>query len=85
MQLARIIGHVTATVKHPALVGWRLQIAQPLDAADNPDGEPLLAIGNLGSGRGDRVMLTSDGQSVREMMESNNTPVRWAVIGIADE
>ena len=85
MQLARIIGHVTATVKHPALVGWRMLIVQPLDSAGNPDGEPLLAIDNLGSGRGDRVMLTSDGQSVREMMESDNTPVRWAVMAIADE
>ena len=85
MQLATIIGHATATVKHPSLAGWKLAVAQPLDAAGQPDGGPLLAIDNLGSGRGDRVILTCDSSSVREMTESENTPIRWAVIGLVDE
>jgi ethanolamine utilization protein EutN len=85
MQLARIIGRATSTVKHPALNGWRLLLVEPLDINGRPEGEPLLAIDALGAGRGDVVMLTSDGASVREMMGTNNTPVRWAVLGIADE
>jgi ethanolamine utilization protein EutN len=84
MQLAKIIGRATSTVKHPSLAGWKLAVAQPLDASGKADGGPLLVIDNLGSGRGDRVILTSDGESVREMMGSNNTPVRWAVLGLAD-
>ena len=39
---------------------------------------------NMGAGRGDVVMISSDGKFVREMMNSNNTPVRWAVIGLQD-
>lgn len=85
MQLALIIGHATATVKHPTLAGWKLAVAQPLDAAGQPDGEPLLAIDNLGSGRGDRVFLTGDGPAVRELIGSNNSPARWAIIGRADK
>ena len=85
MQLATIIGHATATVKHPSLAGWKLAVAQPLDAAGQPDGNPLLAIDELGSGRGDRVILTCDSLLVREMTESKNTPIRWAVIGLTDE
>ena len=85
MQLATIIGHATATVKHPSLAGWKLTVAQPLNAAGQPDGNPLLAIDELGSGRGDRVMLTSDSSLVREMTESKNTPIRWVVIGLVDE
>jgi ethanolamine utilization protein EutN len=85
MQLGRVIGRATATVKHPTLAGWRLLVVQPLDIRGAADGEPLLAIDQLGGGRGDRVILTSDGKAVREMVGSNNTPVRWAVIGLADE
>ncbi len=85
MQLARVIGRATATVKHPALEGWRMLIVQPLDIQGGADGGPLLAIDNLGARRGDVVMMTSDGGSVRDIMNSDNTPVRWAVLGIADE
>jgi ethanolamine utilization protein EutN len=85
MQLGTVIGHATSTVKHPTLAGWRLVVVQPLDARGGEDGVPIVAIDRLGSGRGDRVILTSDGKGVREMVGANNTPVRWAVIGLADE
>ncbi len=85
MQIAEVIGHATATVKHPSLTGWKLLLVQPLDASEKADGDPFLAIDSLGAGRGDRVILTSDGKTVREMMNSNNTPVRWAVLGLPDE
>jgi ethanolamine utilization protein EutN len=84
MQLAKVIGRATSTTKHKTLQGWKLLVVQPLDVKGGPDGEPFLAIDNMGSGRGDRVMITSDGKYVRELMASNNTPVRWAVIGIQD-
>ena len=85
MQVGRVIGHATATTKHPAMNGWRLLVVQPLNAREGPDGDPLLAIDGLGSRRGDRVMISSDGKAVREMMKSDQTPVRWAVIGLVDE
>lgn len=84
MQIAKVIGRATSTVKHATLRGWKLLIVQPLDIHENADGEPVLAIDDLGSGRGDHVLITSDGKYVRELMKSNQTPVRWAVIGIRD-
>ena len=85
MQLARVIGRATSTVKHPSLEGWRMLLVQPVDIQGAADGEPLIAIDDLGAGRGDLVMMTSDGAAVRDMMKTDNTPVRWAVLGIADE
>ena len=84
MQLAKIIGRTTATIKHPSLAGWRMLVVQPLGNNGSADGEPLIAIDALGGGKGDVVMITSDGTSVRDMMGTNNTPVRWAIIGIVD-
>jgi ethanolamine utilization protein EutN len=84
MQLAKVVGRATATVKHETLAGWRLLLVQPLDAGGKPDGDPQLAIDNLGCRRRDTVMLTTDGAAVRDIVGKQNTPIRWAVIGIAD-
>ena len=85
MQLATIIGHATSTVKHETLNGRRLVIAQFLDAAEKPDGHPVIVLDQLGSGTGDRVIVTSDGGSIREMVGAKNTPIRFAVLGCADD
>lgn len=84
MQLGRVVGRATSTVKHPTLRGWRLLVVQLLDAKGGPDGEPQLTIDDLGGGVGDIVMITTDGAAVRKMVGSDNTPLRYAVIGIPD-
>ncbi len=84
MQLGDVIGHATSTVKHPTLNGWKLLVVQPLDAGRQPDGTPILAIDALGSGKGDRVIISSDGKSTREMVGAESSPARWAIIGVAD-
>ena len=84
MQLAKVVGRATTTVRHESLAGWRLLLVQPLDAQNRADGDPQLAIDPVGSRRGDTVMLTTDGAAVREITGRENAPIRVAVIGIAD-
>ena len=85
MQLALVVGTATATHKHASIAGWKLLVVQPLLAdGEAPDGEPVLAVDNLGAGRGERVIITSDGRGTRELLKSQTTPVRWSVMGIAD-
>ncbi|MER3415244.1 MAG: ethanolamine utilization protein EutN [Gemmataceae bacterium] len=84
MQLARVVGHAIATVKHKSLVGWRLVVVQPLNALDAPDGDPLLAIDLLGTRAGDSVIVSNDGQGARELVGQEDSPVRWFVMGLAD-
>ncbi len=84
MQNAEVIGYATSTVKHPTLSGRRLAVVQPLGAKGEADGTPIVVIDALGSAKGDEVVITSDGKAVREMVGSDNTPIRWAVIGLSD-
>ena len=84
MQISRVVGHAVATVKHPTLKGWRLLIVQPLKANGAEDGEPLLAIDNLGAAREDLVILSYDLAGVDEMMGHTDSPVRGLVLGICD-
>jgi ethanolamine utilization protein EutN len=86
MQLARIIGTATATVKHPSLAGPRLLVVQPLMAdRTSPDGDPQLAIDTVGAGTGDITVITSDGRLLRDLLKSDTTPARWSTIALLDE
>jgi ethanolamine utilization protein EutN len=84
MQIGRVMGHATATVKHPSLQGWRLLLVQPLTPDEKPDGEPLLAIDNLGAGTAQRVIISNDGAGARELVGVKTSPVRWMVMGVCD-
>ena len=85
MQLARIIGTATATVKHPSLAGARLLVGQPLMAdRRTADGDPQLVIDTLSAAAGDLVVITSDGRMLRDVLKSDTTPARWSTIGLVD-
>ena len=84
MQLGEVVGHATATVKHPSLNGWRLLLVQLLTADDQPDGEPQLMIDTLGAAVGSRVVASSEGSAARELLGSKTSPVRWLVLGMCD-
>lgn len=85
MLAGRVVGHATSTVKHPSMQGWRLLLVQPLSAdGRSPDGDPILAVDHLGAGRGDLVIVTSDGKHTQTVLQNTHTPVRWSVIGIVD-
>jgi len=85
MQSGTVVGTATATVKHPSLQGWKLLVVQFYGVdGRTPDGEPVLAVDALGAGKGERVILSSDGKATRQLMHSDTTPVRWSVVGIED-
>jgi ethanolamine utilization protein EutN len=85
MQLARIIGTATATVKHRSLDGSRMLVVQPLMAdRRSPDGDPQIAIDTVAAGIGDTVVITSDGRLLREILKSDATPARWSTIALVD-
>ena len=85
MQLALVVGTANSTLKHPTLRGQKMLIVQPLMADGKaPDGDPQIAVDAVGAGKGEKVMITSDGKFVREIVKHENTPIRWSVIGIVD-
>jgi ethanolamine utilization protein EutN len=81
----RVIGNATATVRHPSMRGWKLLVVQALGPdGKTPDGDPFLAVDSLGAGIGETVIVSSDGKGTREMLGSDNSPVRWLTLGIVD-
>ena len=81
----KVIGKAISTVKHESLRGERLLVVQPLRLDGvSPEGFPQLALDRLGAGIGDRVLLTSDGSLIAEMVSRRDSPARWSVMGILD-
>ena len=85
MYLGRVIGSATATVKHPSMKGAKLLLVMALQADERTvEGDPILVVDPIGAGRGDTVVITSDGIAARELLRSPTSPVRWSVLGIRD-
>jgi ethanolamine utilization protein EutN len=85
MYLGRVLGNATSTVKHPSMEGAKLLLVKCFQADGiTAEGDPILVIDTLGAGRGETVMVTSDGIGSREMLGDVRSPVRWAVLGIPD-
>ncbi len=85
MFIGRVMGTATSTVKHPSMKGWRLLLVMALQADGRQiEGDPILVVDSLGAGKGDKVMITSDGIGARELLHSMQSPVRWSVLGICD-
>ena len=86
MYTGRVLGSATSTVKHPSMEGWKLLLVMALEADGRGiEGDPILVVDSMGAGKGDKVIISSDGLYVRQLLGTNNSPVRWSVIGIADE
>jgi ethanolamine utilization protein EutN len=85
MLLGKVIGHATATIKHPSFDGWRLVIVQPLNNARQPETDPVVAVDKFNAGAGQQVILNMDGRGARECIGDDKSPVRYFVAGIVDE
>ncbi len=85
MQLAKVLGNAVATVKHDSLTGLKMLLVAPLKADGiSIDGDPLLAVDGVGAGRGETVIISSDGRGAAELIGRNDSPVRWTIAGIRD-
>jgi ethanolamine utilization protein EutN len=85
MRLCRVLGNVTASVKHPAYVGRTLLVVQPIDPAGVDSGDSFLAVDDAQAGPGDRVLVLTEGTGVRQIVKlGEQVPIRSLVVGIVD-
>lgn len=83
MQLARVIGEVVASVKDPNLVGTKMLVLQPLDAAGRNAGRTLVALDSVGAGTGERVFFVR-GREAAFPFYPAEPPADATIVGIVD-
>jgi microcompartment protein CcmK/EutM len=84
MIIARVIGDVVATQKHPSHEGRKILLVQPLDLDGSDRGDPALALDSVDAGIGDRVLVVQEGWSAMTAVGRPQTPIDMAVIGVVD-
>lgn len=86
MLVAKVIGNVWATRKHPGLKNASLLLVKALDPDGKPFGPATLALdGGQGAGPGDTVLVVDEGGSARKILKNPKAPVRTVIAGIVDE
>jgi ethanolamine utilization protein EutN len=82
--LAKVIGTLVSTAKHPKLEGGKLQLVQPLTLDAGPRGDPLLAVDSVGAGVGETVLIVIEGRAAGAALRRRAAPVDVAIVGIVD-
>lgn len=84
MKICRVIGPVVSTVKHPTYLGTTLLAVQPVNERDEPVGNSYLAVDRVQAGAGDKVLIMSEGNGVRQLFKQELLPIRSIIVGIID-
>ncbi len=84
MLLARVIGTMNATLKHPAYDGHKILLVEPLSDSLERKGDPFLAIDTVQAGVGATVLVAREGGSARMAVGDDKAPIHAAILGIVD-
>jgi ethanolamine utilization protein EutN len=85
MTLARVVGNVVSTEKHPQYRGYKILIVQPLDVQGKSKGKSYLALDGVQAGVGDTVLVVDEGGSARSVLgDEKAMTVRTVICGIVD-
>lgn len=84
MQIARVIGDLTATQKHPSHEGKKILLVQPVDLDGSDRGTAIVALDSVNAGIGDRVLVTLDGYAAFTAVGLKQAPIDAAVIAVVD-
>ncbi len=85
MRCCRVVGPMWASVKHPAYAGHPLFVVQPLDEHGKDAGNSFVAIDHAQAGVGDKVIVLTEGNGVRQILgQGDIVPIRSIIVGIVD-
>ena len=84
MIIAKVIGTVVSTLKHPAYHGYKLQVVQPLHNPGTTPDDIFLAIDSIHAGVGDTVLVMREGNGARQITQIKDAPIISVIVGILD-
>jgi microcompartment protein CcmK/EutM len=84
MLIARVVGELVSTQKHPSHEGRKLLLVQPLNLDGSNRGDAIVALDSVDAGIGDRVLIATEGFSAMTAVGRPQSPIDTAVIGFID-
>jgi ethanolamine utilization protein EutN len=83
MLIARVVGSAVSTVKDPQMTGLKLLLVREASPADEPTGDPFVAVDSVGAGEGELV-LVARGSAARHTEKTIDRPVDAVIMGVLD-
>ncbi len=84
MFIARVVGDVVSTHRHPDLSGKKLLLLRRLGLDGAEEGGEIIALDVIGVGTGERVLVVQEGGSARALFNATSLPVQAVVVGVVD-
>lgn len=84
MLIAKVIGTVVSTIKHPAYDARKIMLVQPLHLPGEKPDDAIVAVDLARAGVGDTVLVCQEGGSTRQIMGIKDQPVRSSIVGVID-
>jgi microcompartment protein CcmK/EutM len=85
MIIAQVIGSVVSTIKHPCYKNKKILLVKPVSPAGELQSGVMAAIDLVGAGKGDQVLVASEGRAAEELLQFPcRMPVRSLIVGIID-
>jgi microcompartment protein CcmK/EutM len=84
MEIGKVIGTVTTTIKHETYENKRILVVQELNTQGKPNGIVRVAIDYVGAGIGDLVLFGGAPGVAAEVFEVSKAPIRDLIMGIID-
>ena len=85
MILARVIGNVVASAKHPSFVGHRILIVQPVNELGEDMGDSFLTSDAAQAAPGDTVLVEQEGNCARQLLGRPEDPFHSVLVGVVDQ
>lgn len=82
MYLAKVIGPVVCTIKHPAYKGKCMLLIRPIYG---PEEDYEIAVDYVGAGTGDTVIAGGAPGVAQSVFNLDKAPIRTLIMGIVDE
>ena len=84
MEIGKVIGTVTSTVKHETYEGKRILVVAELNTKGQPNGVVRVAVDYVGAGEGDLVLFGGAPGVAAQVFGVKKAPIRDLVMGIID-
>jgi ethanolamine utilization protein EutN len=84
MIIAKVVGTVVSTIKHPAFQDLKLLVVQPMRLPGETAEDDFLAVDAAHAGVGDTVLVCHEGNSTRQVFARPNAPLRSSIVAVID-
>lgn len=83
MYLGKVIGTIWATRKYESVIGYKMQLVQPLNSELEKVSSPIIALDTIGAGPGEIIYYVTASEAVIPL-DVDMVPVDASIVGIVD-